>query len=85
MADEEALRCELGDDLHAGVVVAVVAEDVLFGDRPCGDVEGAGVLGASSPAVQYHKGRCAGMALRLQDQSPEERHDMAYAQLLHAS
>jgi hypothetical protein len=51
MADEELVRHEFRDDLYARVVVAVVAKDVLLGDRASGDVEQACVCRAHALSV----------------------------------
>src|SRR5262249_44724553 len=51
VALEELRARELGDQLHAGVVVTCLAEDVLLVDRPSGDVEKAGVLGTHVASV----------------------------------
>jgi hypothetical protein len=44
MADDQPVAAELADQLHACEVVAVVAEDVLLGDRSRRDVEDARVI-----------------------------------------
>ena len=41
VADEKSLGDQFGDDLDAVVIVAVVSENVLLGDRPSRDVERA--------------------------------------------
>jgi hypothetical protein len=50
-ACEEVRRRELRQDLNARVVVAVVAEDVLFCDRSRCDVVVAGVRRAHVPSM----------------------------------